>query len=210
MRPVIILALILNLPAFVLGQTGIEKSDNLNRIFSEITSSASQVETFSCDFLQEKHMSMLDNVLISKGRLYFKRDNRLRWEINHPVTSGFAVNGDQAKRWEGDSGRTQTFKVNQVPFIKVFTEQVFSWARADFKRLKKRYDIQVLSETPIKLMLFPISPQEKKYLANLRISFATDTRYVRAVEVHEPDGDFTRIQFLNTVINTPLNDSLFN
>jgi len=210
MKPVFIIALILYLPAQVLGQTGIEKSDNQNWIFSEIASAASQVETFLCDFLQEKHMSILDNVLISKGRLYFKRNNRLRWEINHPVISGFAVNGDQAKRWEGDSGRTQTFKVNQVPFIKVFTEQVFLWARADFKRLKKRYDIQVLNETPIKLMLLPISPQEKKYLANLRISFATDASYVRAVEIHEPDGDFTRIQFLNTVINTPLNDSLFN
>ena len=210
MKPVIILALILYLPASVLGQTGLEKSDNQNRIFSEIASSASQVETFSCDFLQEKHMSMLENVLISKGRLYFKRNNRLRWEINHPETSGFAVNGDQAKRWEGDSGRTQTFKVNRVPFIKVFTEQVFLWARADFKQLKKRYHIQVLSETPIRLMLLPISLQEKKYLANLRISFATDASYVRTVEVHEPDGDFTRIQFLNTVINNPLNDSLFN
>ena len=210
MKPVIIITLVLFLPAFVLGQTGSEKSDNQNRIFSEIARSASQVETFSCDFLQEKHMSMLDNVLISKGRLYFKRNNRLRWEINYPATSGFAVNGDQAKRWEGDTGRTQTFKVNQVPFIKVFTEQVFSWARADFKRLKKRYHIQVLSDTPIRLMLLPISPQEKKYLANLRISFSTDASYVKVVEVHEPDGDFTRIQFLNTVINNPLNDSLFN
>ncbi|MCK4988210.1 MAG: hypothetical protein KAS40_21895, partial [Desulfobacterales bacterium] len=76
MKPVIIIALILSLPAFVLGQTGIEKADDLNRIFSEIASSASQVETFSCDFLQEKYMSMLDNVLISKGRLYYKRNNR--------------------------------------------------------------------------------------------------------------------------------------
>jgi outer membrane lipoprotein carrier protein len=210
MNFVTILALILSLPAFVLGQTRSENSDNRNRIFSEIASSASQVETFSCDFLQEKYMRMLDNVLISKGRLYYKRNNRLRWEINHPVTSGFAVNGDQAKRWEGDSGRTQTFKVNQVPFIKVFTDQVFSWARADFKRLKKRYHIKVLNDNPIKLMLLPISPQEKKYLDNFRISFAADARYVSAVEIHEPDDDFTRIHFLNTVINHPLNDSLFN
>ena len=210
MNFVIIIALILSLPAFVLGQTRSENSDNRNRIFSEIASSASQVETFSCDFLQEKYMSILDNVLISKGRLYYKRHNRLRWEINHPATSGFAVNGDQAKRWEGDSGRTQTFKVNQVPFIKIFTDQVFSWASADFKRLKKRYHIKVLSDKPIQLMLLPISPQEKKYLDNFRISFTADASYVSAVEVHEPDGDFTRIHFLNTVINHPLPDSLFN
>ena len=210
MKPAIAIALILYLPAVVLGQTESEKSDNQNKIFSEIANSASRVETFSCDFLQEKYMSMLDNVLISRGRLYYKRHKRLRWEINHPSTSGFAVNGDQAKRWEGNSGQTQTFKVNRIPFIKVFTDQVFSWASADFKRLKKRYHIKVLSDNPIKLMLLPISPQEKKYLDNFQISFAADASYVSAVEIHEPDDDFTRIHFLNTVINHPLNDSLFN
>ena len=59
-------------------------------------------------------------------------------------------------------------------------------------------------------MLLPISPQEKKYLDHLLITFAADASYVAAVEVHEPDGDFTRIQFLNTRINNPLHDSLFN
>jgi hypothetical protein len=68
----------------------------------------------------------------------------------------------------------------------------------------------VLSDDPIKLMLLPISPQEKKYLDNFQISFATNASYVSAVEIHEPDDDFTRIQFFNTVINHPLNDSLFN
>jgi len=210
MKPVITIALILFLPAIVLGQTELEKADNQNRIFSEIANSASRVETLSCDFLQEKHMSMLDNVLTSRGRLYYKRDKRLRWEINHPTASGFAVNGDLAKRWQGGSGRTQTFKVNQIPFIKVFTEQVFSWASADFKQLKKRYQIKVLSDNPIKLMLLPISPQEKKYLDNFQISFAADASYVSAVEIHESDDDFTRIHFLNIVINHPLNDALFN
>jgi outer membrane lipoprotein-sorting protein len=210
MKSVIILVLILSLPAFVLGQTRPENPDNQNRIFSEIASAASKVDTFVCDFLQEKHMSMLDDILISKGRLYYKRNNRLRWEINHPAKSGFAVNGDHAKRWEGDSGSSQTFQVDQIPFIKVFADQVFTWARADFKNLEKRYHIKVLSDAPIQLMLLPISPQEKKYLDHLRISFAADASYVNAVEVHEPDGDFTRINFSNIQINNPLHDSLFN
>ena len=210
MKPIIIIALILFIPVWVVGETGEERSDNQAKIFSEIASSASQIDTIASDFLQEKHMSMLENVLITKGRLYYKRNNRLRWEINYPAASGFAVNGDDAKRWEGASGRTQAFKVNQVPFIKIFTDQVFSWASADFEWLKKRYHIQVLSDAPIKLMLLPISPQEKKYLDHLLITFAADASYVAAVEVHEPDGDFTRIQFLNTRINNPLHDCLVN
>jgi outer membrane lipoprotein-sorting protein len=210
MKSVTIIALILFLPAFVLGQTRPDDSDNQNRIFSEIAYSALQVDTLACDFLQEKHMKMLERVLISKGRLYYKRNNRLRWEVTHPVRSGFSVNGERAKSWKDDSGRKQAFKINQIPFVKVFTDQVFSWVDADFKKLKKRYHIKVLSETPIQLALTPISDQEKKYLDHLRISFSENASYVTAVEVHEPDGDFTRIHFLNIQINNPLQDSLFN
>jgi outer membrane lipoprotein-sorting protein len=210
MKPVIFIALILFLPAFVAGQTGSENPDKQDRIFSEIAAAVSQIDTFACDFIQEKHMSMLDNILISTGRLYYKRNNRLRLEINQPAASGFAVNGDQAKRWESDPGSSQTFKVNQIPFIKIFTDQVFTWARADFQNLKKRYHIKVIADSPIQLMLLPISSQEKKYLDHLQISFAADASYVNEVEVHEPDGDFTRIRFSNIQLNKPLHDSLFN
>ena len=186
------------------------ESVDKNRIFSEIAASTSRVNTISSDFIQEKHLSMLNNVLISKGRFYYKRNERLRWALTEPAASGFAVNGKKAKRWDAKTGNTQTFEVHQVPFIKVFTAQVFAWAKADFQWLQKRYRIEVLSVHPVDLKLFPLSSKEKKYVGHLRIAFADDASYVSAVEVHEPDGDFTRIRFLNTRINEPIKDSLFN
>ena len=179
-------------------------------IFSKIAGSASQVKTLAGDFIQEKHLSMLNNILTSKGRFYYKREDKLRWELTDPITSGFAVNGEKAIRWKDDSKRTQTFQVQQVPFIEVFTEQVFAWAKADFKKLEKTYRIQVIRDKPADLKLFPKSSQEKKYLNHIRIIFALDTSHVQTVEVHEPDGDFTLIRFLNMTINRPLPDSLFN
>jgi outer membrane lipoprotein-sorting protein len=179
-------------------------------IFSKIADSASQVKTLAGDFIQEKHLSMLKNILTSKGRFFYKREDKLRWELTDPIASGFAVNGEKAIRWKEDSERTQKFQVQQVPFIKVFTDQVFTWARADFKKLEKRYRIQVDGQEPADLKLFPKSSQEKKYLNHIRIVFALDASHVQMVEVHEPDGDFTLIRFLKMIINKPLPDSLFN
>jgi len=179
-------------------------------IFSKIAASASQVQTLACDFIQEKHLGMMNKVLTSKGRFLYKREDKLRWEFNDPIASGFAVNGENAVRWKDDSKHTQTFQVQQVPFIKVFTDQVFAWAKADFKSLEKRYLIQVVGDEPADLKLFPKWPQEKKYLEYIRIIFAPTASYVQTVEVHEPDGDFTMIRFSNMTINRPLPDSLFN
>ena len=187
-----------------------EDRENTAAIFSKIAGSASQLKTLAGDFIQEKHLSMLNNILTSKGRFYYKREDKLRWELTDPITSGFAVNGEKAIRWKDDSKRTQTFQVQQVPFIKVFTDQVFAWAKADFKKLEKRYRIQVIGAEPADLKLFPKSSQEKNSLNHIRIVFALDTSHVQMVEVHEPDGDFTLIRFLNIKINRPLPDNLFN
>ena len=192
------------------AETRAEEQEDTAGIFSKIAGSASQVQTLACEFIQEKHLSMLNNVLTSKGRFFYKREDKLRWEFNDPIASGFAVNGEKAIRWKDDSERTQTFQVQQVPFIKVFTDQVFAWAKADFKKLEKRYRIQVVGDEPADLKLFPKSSQEKKYLDHIRIVFALAASHVQMVEVHEPDGDSTLIRFLKMTINRPLPDSLFN
>ena len=213
MKRIIFILMILLAPGGVFSsqlQENRKSPGEKDRIFSEITTAATKVTTLKSDFVQEKHLGMLEDVLISKGRFYYKKQDRLRWELTNPVSSGFAVNGKQAKRWDGKSGRTETFQVYQVPFIKLFTDQVFAWASADFKQLQKEYQITVLGEAPADLKLVPIRSQEKKYLAHFRIVFTADASHVNAVEVHETGGDFTRIRFFNAIINTPLPDTLFD
>ncbi len=213
MKRIIFIFLILLVPGGVFSSQLPKRQNSLedkDRIFSELATAATKVTSLESDFVQERHLSMLEDVLISRGRFYYKKQDRLRWELTSPVSSGFAVSGKKAKRWNAKSGSTQTFEVYRVPFIKLFTDQVFAWAAADFKRLKKNYNIKVLSNSPVDLKLVPIRSREKKYLAHFRIAFTADASHVNAVEVHETGGDFTRIRFFNTMINTPLPNTLFD
>jgi len=212
MKRIIFIFLILLVPAGVSGSQTPESrevSQEKDHIFSELAKAANKVTTLKSDFVQERHLGMLEDILISKGRFYYKKQDRLRWELTQPVASGFAVNGSRAKRWNGKSGRSQTFEVSREPFIKLFTSQVFAWAAADFKKLQKEYQITVLNDAPVDLKLIPTRSQEKKYLAYFRIVFTADGSHVNTVEVHEAGGDFTRIEFFNAVINDSLPDTLF-
>jgi len=65
----------------------------------------------------------------------------------------------------------------------------------------------VLEESPVALRLEP--RQAAGFLRHLLITFSADGRYVRSVELHEKDGDFTRIRFVNTQVNKPLAAELF-
>ncbi len=175
----------------------------------EIERIASGVKTLSSDFVQEKHLNMFDEVLISKGRFYVEKPDRLRWEMTEPVASGFALSGKRGRRWHGPSGRTETFNINRDPVMKLVTEQLLAWARADFDWLQKQFQIQVLKSSPVILRLEPRDEGTKAYLVHLRIGFAAGGGHVELVEMHERGGDFTRMIFKNTQINPTLSRELF-
>ena len=178
-------------------------------LFSSLERTAAGVKTLSSDFVQEKHLSMFKTVMSSKGRFYFTKPDLLRWELTAPVASGFVLKGDQGRRWHERTGRTESFQISQEPIMKLVSEQLFAWARADFPWLKKEYRITVLEESPVALRLEPRSAATAGFLHHLLITFSADGRYVRSVELHEKDGDFTRIRFVNTAVNKPIAADLF-
>lgn len=201
-RFLILLLLFRALPAGAEGPASPELLQSLEK-------SAGSVTTLSSDFIQEKHLSMFKNAMTSKGHVYFARPDQLRWELTQPVSSGFAIKGDKGRRWHERTGRTETFRISQEPVMKLVSEQLFAWARSDFAWLKKEYRITLLQESPVLLRLEPRSAATAAFLNHLRIGFSPDGRYVKSVELHEKDGDFTRIKFVNTVVNKQLPADLF-
>ncbi len=183
--------------------------ENKSKIFTLITAGASSVQTLSSDFSQERHLAMMKAPLTSIGRFAYERPDHLYWEIVKPSPMGFAVRGDKGRRWGGDSGVSETLEINQEPMIRAIIDQVFAWTRADFPWLEKRYRITVAEETAHTLILAPLSFQEKNFLDHITVTFSEDWTHVRQVELHEKGGDFTRLRFMNTLLNPPLPKDLF-
>lgn len=199
---ILLILLLCALPAAAEGPASPQLLESLER-------SAGSVKTLSSDFVQEKHLSMFKNVMTSKGRFYFAKPDQLRWELTAPVCSGFVLKGDKGRRWHERTGRTESFQISQEPVMKLVSEQLFAWARSDFAWLKKEYRITVLQESPVSLRLEPRSAATAGFLHHLQIGFSADGRYVRSVELHEKDGDFTRIRFVNTSVNRQLPADIF-
>lgn len=186
-----------------------ESKPAVGSILTRLEKTAGEVKTLSSDFVQEKHLTMFSKTLVSKGRFNFRKPDQLRWELLSPVASGFVLSGAKGRRWHERTGRSENFDINQEPVMKLVAEQLFSWARADFTRMQQEYRIIVLSEAPVSLRLEPLSTVTAGFLDHLLITFSPEGTYVRSVEVHEKDQDFTRIKFINTAVNVPLKSGLF-
>lgn len=178
------------------------------QVTQRLAAAAQQVQTLHSDFVQEKYLSMFEEKLTSTGVFYYQKPDQLRWELIEPVGSGFVITGDSGQRWHQRIEGSESFKLDQDPAMSLIAEQLFAWAKADLAWIEKNYTITVLSEQPIQLKLVPLEVAAQ-FLSHLVITFNDSDRYVIAVEIHETDGDSTRINFNNSVVNSEINSTVF-
>ena len=71
------------------------QSLNEAQIKQKINQTASAIKTMECDFVQTKHLKLLNDKLVSKGRMYYQKSDKLRWEYVTPYTYTFVLNADK-------------------------------------------------------------------------------------------------------------------
>jgi outer membrane lipoprotein-sorting protein len=177
--------------------------------FARIEEAVSTVHAVASEFRQERRLAMLKEPVVSTGRFYYEKPDKLRWEFVSPEPSGFFVNGKLAKQWKGKDNIAEAFHLQQNPLIRAIVDQILAWTKADFGWVEPRYVISVTKEDPIALKLIPRSSKEKKYIDHILISFEAETNYANAVDIVEKSGDSIRIRFFNMVINNASKKELF-
>jgi outer membrane lipoprotein-sorting protein len=179
------------------------------KTLEKIRQAMAGIQTLRGDFIEEKRWVMFKEPARLSGRFYYVRPDRLRWEYLSPAPQGFAVSNGQGIQWRADAPRATPFNLDTAPVIRAFVEQVRSWIQGDFEKIRKRYRIIVAPNAPISVVLTPRGQAEKAFLDRLLILFSSDLRHVQSIQIHEKNGDASRIRFFRIRINAPVDPELF-
>lgn len=89
---------------------------NEAKVKQQINAVASKMKTMQCDFVQTKYLKMLNDKMVSRGKMYYQQSNKLRWEYTYPYTYTFVLNGSRVLISKGK--RNDVINVNQSKFFK--------------------------------------------------------------------------------------------
>ena len=68
---------------------------NEAQIRQRVNQAAAAMKTMQCDFVQTKHLKMLNDVMVAQGKMYYQQRSKLRWEYTNPYAYTFVLNGDK-------------------------------------------------------------------------------------------------------------------
>lgn len=184
--------------------TLVNNTEEAKHIFDQIRAAST---TIDADFVQEKKVDILENVIISKGKFLFKQKNSLRLEYTSPsyylvvMAAGKMLIKDGDKKTKIDGKGSKMFSQIQNVMTGVLGGQMSD--NKDFK-----YELYK-GETNYKIRLFPQTGAIKDLLKE--VEFVTNKTTLKALSMtmFERSGDVTVMKFKNVKMNVPIDDKVF-
>src|SRR3954468_12914348 len=80
----------------------------------QFAKAALATQSIQSDFVQEKNLSMLSDKIVSKGKFWFKKDNKVRMEYLTPSYYLLVMNGKDIKTKDGQKESHVSTKGNKL------------------------------------------------------------------------------------------------
>ena len=203
-----IMLVILSTVAIVEAQT-LKKvpQEQKDVIVRSIAGNVSAVKSIQCDFRQEKSVSLLNDKVVSKGRMYFS-DGNLRWEYLTPYNYVFLVNGEDVVVKSDDKTTKMDSRSGQL--YKRIAQLMANTISGSNLVQNKDFNVEVYENgSKYVAKLVPVQARMKKMFSEISLYFNNNQNIVEKIVIAEASGDKTTIEILNAKTNVKVPDSVF-
>lgn len=176
--------------------------------FKQQFARASQAtQSIQADFVQEKELSMLSDKIVSKGKFWFRKENKVRMEYQQPSYYLMIMNGKDIITRDAQRQHKVSAKGNklfeQINRITVDCVQGNVLNNPDFSS-------KVLENAQYyRLELTPVSKALQQYFKAIHLLVDKKDYSVSQIIMQENGGDNTSIIFLHKQMNVPVADAVF-
>lgn len=181
---------------------------NEAKVKQQINAVASKMKTMQCDFVQTKYLKMLNDKMVSRGKMYYQQSNKLRWEYTYPYTYTFVLNGSRVLISKGK--RNDVINVNQSKFFKEIARIMMNSVVGKCLTDSKDFKVSLIwASAEYVATLYPQQKQMKQMFQKIILHFNKQNSTVSKVELIEKKGDRTIIELKNVKSNAPINAKVF-
>lgn len=172
----------------------------------QVKLTANNTTSIVSTFVQEKHLSILDNVIISEGILKFKAPNNVRWEYTKPYENTAIFKGD--KLFVSNEGKTDEINLNSNKIFKSLNALIVNSVKGDMFDDEEFTITYFKHSTGFMVTFQPKNKRLSKFINTFELIFSKSGE-VNSVKLIEPNADYTIISFLNKKLNVPVLNSAF-
>jgi len=164
--------------------------------------------TITAEFVQVKHLSLLDEPLVSSGRFVFKRPDRMVLNIEQPQRTSVVIKGQDVQIPNLPEHERQA--LGMAPIAAMFT-QLGAIFTGSMSVLRQGFDVAAHEEdATIRVYLVPRQAAWKQMFQTIDICFGGPDLLAQEVRLVDALGDSLEITLRSVQRNVDVPDSTFD
>jgi outer membrane lipoprotein-sorting protein len=180
-------------------------AQNLNEVFAQQMHKTTSVTS---QFKQTKNMKLLKEKITSTGIFYYKKDNKVRIEYQHPYNYLVVLNNGQMYI-KDNFGKVNQINTKNSQLLKAVNSIMIDCMNGNILNNKEFNASTTQTDKQYLVHLVPVSAEMKKMYNNIDVVFDKKALHVVQVKMAEISGDETLMEYFDTKTNTAVDDKLF-
>lgn len=190
------------------SMAGAMTSQQKHDVITRINKAAAGLKSMNCNFTQTKYLSLLNDKMVSEGKMSYKQSNKLRWEYTSPYQYLFIFNG--TKVYVGNKSRKDVIDTKTNKVFKEVARIMMSTVTGTALSNSSDFSIDVADGKSVwKVTLTPKKKEMKKMFTKIELSFKKSNLMIAEINIYENNNDRTNIRLKNISTNVTVNESFF-
>jgi outer membrane lipoprotein-sorting protein len=176
--------------------------------WTSVKEASRNIQSVKAEFLQKRYLQILKEPLFSEGIFFYLASGSLRWEYLSPLQSVMLQKGDSIRLYHFSEGAWKQDMAQAVEARQMVLAEMSQWFQGRFEE-SKMFSHAYSPGPPGRIVL---APKEglNRFILGIEIVLSERPGIIDRVEITEPGGSATRIEFRNVEINSNLPSEIFD
>ncbi len=179
----------------------------LSQDWTSLKEASRNIRSVKADFLQKRFLQILTKPLLSEGKLFFSAPDSVRWEYLNPLRSVMLQKGSTIQVYNFSEGKWKPEIMQAVEARRMVLAEISQWFRGRFDE-SKAFKHGYSPGPPARVTMVP-GEGINRFIQRIEIVLSARPGVIDRVEIEEPGGSRTSIEFRNVEINSSISSEVF-
>jgi outer membrane lipoprotein-sorting protein len=191
------------------GQTDSFKPiQNLSEFKKTFSVESKKVKSITSSFRQEKVLSLLEEKMVSDGKFWFQRENKIRIEYQKPFEYVLIIRGDEIIIKDHDKQNRINVKSNKL--FQQINQIILDCVQGSILDNNDFSVVALENSKSYRLEMKPLTKGLKDFFTEIIVMVDKNDFTASQLSLYEAGGDYTTIYFSNKTLNANIPDSVFD
>jgi len=179
----------------------------LSQDWNSLKEASRNIRSVKADFLQKRFLQILTKPLLSEGKLFFNTPDSLRWEYLSPLRTVMLQKGSTIRVYNFSEGKWKPEMTQAVEARRMVLAEISRWFQGRFNETKT-FKHAYSPGPPARVTMVP-GEGINRFIQRVEIVLSARPGVIDRVEIEEPGGSRTSIEFKNVEINSSIPSEVF-